>query len=122
MLSTQPRLLIVDGDKEAARSLAGHLHGKGFMVGAVPEVAQAPAAAARFAANLVLLASEPAADAAPSLKALRIDPRTAHLPVVVMSREVPHEAVLDLLRAGAAAVLQKPFEPDRDVDALRRLL
>jgi DNA-binding response OmpR family regulator len=123
MLETQPRLLVIDSDRDAVRVLAAALHTRGIACGAVANPADAAAGVVRFGANLVLVAAELAgpSTAIDVVQALTRDPRTLHLPVVVVTRQAEGEALVDALRAGAADYLVGPLQLDRDLPALTAL-
>ena len=123
MQTTQPRILIVDADRDATVALAGELHAQGLVVGAVAELTQAAPAAARFGASLILLATEVMTEAGlAALRATRTDPRTAHLPVAIVAAVPTAAAVLEALRAGAADVFARPLDASMDLPDLQRLL
>src|SRR5204862_7737743 len=56
------------------------------------------------------------------LAALQADPRTANIPVVFLTAHALAYEVDDLLAAGVAGVVLKPFEPMRLPDEIRRLV
>jgi len=56
------------------------------------------------------------------LKRLRADPATAQIPVVIMSARAQANGVADMTSLGAAAVIAKPFDPEKLADTLRRHL
>lgn len=56
------------------------------------------------------------------LRQLRADPRTAGIPVVVLSADATYQSMQRLLDAGANAYLTKPFELDDFLAMLDRLL
>jgi PAS domain S-box-containing protein len=56
------------------------------------------------------------------LRRLRADPRTAGIPVVVISADATHTAVQELLAAGADAYLTKPLDLDEFLRTLEQFL
>ena len=63
----------------------------------------------------------PEIDGLEVLRSLKADPATADVPVALFSANVDEQEARDALRAGAAAVLRKPFDPRqfvREVEAL----
>ncbi len=62
--------------------------------------------------DLVLLdVMMPGMDGVTTLGRLRDEPRTAHIPVILMTAKVQHREVDRYLEAGALAVIPKPFDP-----------
>lgn len=123
MLETQPRLLVIDSDRDAVRALAAVLQSKGIACGAVANPGDSAAAVVRFGANLVLVSAELAgpARAVEVVHLLAHDPRTLHLPVVVYARTPQGDDVVEAVRAGAADFLAAPLSPERDLPALAAL-
>ncbi len=56
------------------------------------------------------------------LRRLRADPRTARIPVVVISADATHTAVQELVAAGADAYLTKPLDLDEFLRTLEQFL
>ena len=56
------------------------------------------------------------------LAALRRDPRTSHLPVIVLSADATVHSREQLLAAGAAEFVTKPFQIGDLVQAVNRTL
>lgn len=123
MQDTQPRVLVVDPDKEGVRALAQVLHGQGFAIGALGDAGQVGPALVRFAPNVVVVASElgQGRTGLGVIEQLRADARAAHLPLVLSIAEPDGPSVLAALRAGAADILSRPLEAERDATALSRL-
>lgn len=64
----------------------------------------------------------PGRDGLDVLHALRRDPRTAHLPVIVLTAKADRVTVWKGWQAGCDFYITKPFRPPDLVDALERLL
>lgn len=71
---------------------------------------------------VVIDAMMPALDGFPVLEAVRSNPRTATLPVVMLTALKQDQHILRALRLGADDFMTKPFNPDELVIRLRRLL
>ena len=56
------------------------------------------------------------------LRALRADPQTADIPVVVMSADATHAQIERMLAAGANAYLTKPIDVRQFLDVVGRIL
>lgn len=108
--------MVVDDDEKARRDLEALLSGAGYRVKSSAE--PAGVAAVRGAApDLVLSAVHKAgADAYPFLKALRSDPATAGVPVLVVGPAGELSERMRAFRQGAVEYVVRPFTPD----ALRR--
>jgi CheY-like chemotaxis protein len=107
------RILVVedDGDvgliAEAALADVG-----GFDVKTCASASEGLAAARTFAPDLVLMdVMMPGMDGLSALQALRNDPETAHVPVVLMTARVQPRDVASYTALGCA-VIAKPFEPE----------
>ena len=57
-----------------------------------------------------------------TLAALKADPHTAALPVMMLSGERDSELVMAAMDAGAADYMVKPFNPDRLLERVQRLV
>ena len=52
------------------------------------------------------------------IPAIKLDPKLAHIPIIVLSARVMPEAINEALRCGARAFLKKPFDPDELAQAI----
>lgn len=64
----------------------------------------------------------PRLDGAGLCRALRSQPRTRSLPVIILSSNLTLEAEASCREAGAAEVLSKPVQPQRLLDAIDQVL
>jgi DNA-binding response OmpR family regulator len=53
---------------------------------------------------------------------IKSDDRTAHIPVIVVSSETHPDAISDVRRKGAAAIIVEPYEPGDVLTEMRRVL
>lgn len=88
--------------RELGRPVRGALDGPA----ALADVAADPPAA------IVLDIGLPGMDGWEVLRRLREDPRSAHVPVLVLTAHAQEEYRLEADRRGADAFMTKPFEPD----------
>jgi DNA-binding response OmpR family regulator len=109
-------IVVVDDDEKARRDLEALLSGAGYRVKSSAEAAGV--AAVRGAAADVVLSGvhKAGADAYPFLKALRSDPATAPVPVLVVGPAGDLSERMRAFRQGAVEYVVRPFTPD----ALRR--
>ena len=66
--------------------------------------------------------SMPGMDGAAFLKALRADPRTRHIPFILLSGQGTDKTPIEALESGADAYLDKPFHPRHLLARIHRLL
>lgn len=122
MINTQVRLLVVDSDRDAVRALALGLQPHGVATGAVADGAEAASGVVRFAPNVIAVASEVAGRAGTEvIAALARDPRTLHIPAVLLTSRPRGEELLEALRAGAADYLVRPLRPEVELQVLLAL-
>ncbi len=105
----RPHVLIADDNADMrqylVRLLANH-----YFVEAVPDGAAALDAVGRQVPNLILTdVMMPQLDGFGLLHALRADPRTASVPVIMLSARAGEESRLEGIEAGADDYLVKPF-------------
>lgn len=103
-------VLVADDNADMRGYIERLLANAGFSVQAVADGQSALDAALRRAPDLVLTdVMMPRLDGFALLSALRGDPRTAHLPVVLLSARAGDDARIEGLQAGADDYLVKPF-------------
>jgi signal transduction histidine kinase len=104
-----PRLVVAD-DNADMREYVVRLLGEGWRIEAVADGAAALAAVRREPPDLVISdVMMPALDGFELLGALRQDPRTRAVPIILLSARAGEEARIDALAAGADDYLVKPF-------------
>lgn len=115
-MSPARTIVVVDDDEKARRDLEALLSGAGYRVKSSAEAAGL--SAVRGAAPDVVLSGvhKAGADAYPFLKALRSDPATAGVPVLVVGPAGELSERMRAFRQGAVEYVVRPFTPD----ALRR--
>jgi type II secretory ATPase GspE/PulE/Tfp pilus assembly ATPase PilB-like protein/CheY-like chemotaxis protein len=122
--TARPGILLADDDA-VSRSLARQLlERQGF---AVAEAADGAAALAWLAQGtgfdlLVLDLSMPRVDGREVLRQVRATPRTAGLPVVVLTGEQQEAIEVELMEEGADDYIRKPFDPARFVVRIKAAL
>ena len=104
------RVLIADDNADMREYLTRLLSGAGYEVEAVVDGAEALDAARSHAPDLVVSdVMMPRLDGLSLVAALRADPRTAAVPVLLLSARAGQEASIEGLQAGADDYLVKPF-------------
>ncbi|MEU3794465.1 SpoIIE family protein phosphatase [Streptomyces fructofermentans] len=104
------RVLVVDDNADMREYLTRLLHGAGHEVQPVGDGGQALEAVRRNLPDLIISdVMMPGMDGLSLLNALRTDPRTASVPVLLLSARAGQEASIEGLAAGADDYLVKPF-------------
>lgn len=107
---TGARVLIADDNADMRAYLTGLLRGAGYQVTAVADGREALDAVRAEVPELVVSdVMMPRLDGLGLVSALRTDPRTAALPVLLLSARAGQEASIEGLQAGADDYLVKPF-------------
>lgn len=105
-----PRVLIADDNADMREYVVRLLRNDGYLVEAVTDGQQAlDAVRARPPDMVVSDVMMPGLDGLQFVTALRADPRTAAVPVLLLSARAGQEAAIDGLQAGADDYLVKPF-------------
>ncbi|MEY9886510.1 PAS domain S-box-containing protein [Catenulispora sp. MAP5-51] len=108
--SESGRVLIADDNADMREYLARLLHGAGYDVTVVPDGRAALRAVGGDLPDLVISdVMMPHLDGLALVAALRGDPRTASIPVLLLSARAGQEASIEGLQAGADDYLVKPF-------------
>ncbi|MFK0194887.1 SpoIIE family protein phosphatase [Kitasatospora sp. NPDC090308] len=104
------RVLVADDNADMREYLARLLRGAGYRVDEVQDGWQALGAVRADAPDLVISdVMMPGLDGLALVSALRTDPRTASVPVLLLSARAGQEASIEGLQAGADDYLVKPF-------------
>ncbi len=107
---TPPRVLIADDNTDMREYLARLLSGAGYQVEAVVDGQEALETVRASVPDLVISdVMMPRLDGLALVAALRADPRTSAVPVVLLSARAGQEASIEGLQAGADDYLVKPF-------------
>jgi len=116
-------ILVADGDPKFLRFVAVNLELAGYEVITAVDGQEALTRTASAAPDLVLLdLTLPRLDGVQVCRRLRVDPRTAHVPVIfVTGRSLVGDRVLGLA-AGADDYVVRPFDPDELIARVRTTL
>jgi protein-histidine pros-kinase len=118
-----PTVLVVDDDPDVALLCQLHLQQQGFAVQVAGDGAGALAAvAAHHPAVVVLDYMLPDLDGVSVLHALRADPSTASVPVVMLTARTEARDQQSAWEAGVSDYLTKPFDAERLLGAVRTAL
>ncbi len=116
-------ILCIDDDPVIRQLLTFTLEGKGFV----------PLTAANGPTGLTMAAAErprlilvdimmPGMDGYEVCRRLKANPRTAHIPLIVLTAQTDAKLNVKAFQAGADLALTKPFQPDRLIAILRAAL
>ena len=117
------RVLVVEDDHDIAHLLSHSLGRAGFSVEVLHSGAEVQAAVRRAAPDLVLLdLMLPGLGGLEVCRSLRDDPRTAALPIIVLTARAEESDRIVGLELGADDYITKPFSPNEVVARVRALL
>lgn len=121
-MSDTPKILVVDDDEHILRSLSQYLELEDFNV---VSASSGPEALKLFEQEkpdlLVLDVMMPGMDGFQVLEALRGNPETAGVPVLMLTARDQHNDILKGYQMGATSYLVKPFNLDELVEAIREV-
>lgn len=116
-------ILVADDDAAFATAVRVRLESEGHRVVEALDAIQAIAASRRARPDLVVLdVNMPAGDGFDVLERIRAIDGLAHVPVIYVTGERTVRASYGAREAGATALLYKPLEPGRLLDAVDRAL
>ena len=110
-MTAAPTILIVDDELKNRKLLAVLLHAEGYLTTSVDSGVDALASIAASAPDLILLDNlMPGMDGCQVAIALKADPATSGIPIIMLTARVDREARLAGLDAGAEDFLSKPVD------------
>ncbi|MDQ4088186.1 MAG: response regulator [Pseudomonadota bacterium] len=122
-MSDPKRVLVCDDDPLLLDLVSHRLVSRGYQVVTAQDGAEALQRIGDAAPDaLVLDAMMPVVDGYEVLRRVREDPRTAALPVIMLTARRQEQDVLAALELGASDYIVKPFIPEELVVRLSRLL
>ena len=117
------RVLVVEDDPDIAGLLTHSLRKAGYTADSVRTGADALTGIRASAPDLVLLdVMLPGMDGREVCRALRADPRTAAVPIIMVTARVGEAERIEGLELGADDYITKPFSPNEVVARVRALL
>jgi CheY-like chemotaxis protein len=115
------RILVVDDEPTICELIADTLRESGYRVDSAPNGADALELMLHFVPQVIVLdLMMPRLDANGFLERMRLNPRFASIPILIVTAS--YAAYEAAERLGARACLTKPFELDELVDTIGRLL
>ena len=117
------RILVVDDHPPTVRLIQNALEQEGFSVASAANGAECLLALHRELPDLVVLdVIMPVMDGFQTLRILRENAQTKHLPVIILSIRDSDKDVLEGWQTGVDLYLTKPFQMDELVAAVKRLV
>jgi CheY-like chemotaxis protein len=119
------QILVADDDADVRRLLARHLREAGYDVVEAADGAEAVALARQAPPGLVLMDLRmPTMDGLAALKALRAEPTTRHLPVIILTASpgMLEESRPVVEALGGVRLMAKPCTPEELATAIARVL
>jgi CheY-like chemotaxis protein len=122
--SNEPlRILMVDDFHDNREMYAAYLRFSGFLVEEAVTGTEAIEKALATSPNLIVMdLSLPGMDGWEATRRLKIDPRTKHIPIVVVSGHALEGSVRAAKAAGCDAFLRKPCLPQALLAEVKKLL
>jgi DNA-binding response OmpR family regulator len=118
----KPRVLVVDDDAAVRELITVNLELEGFEVASAEDGVAALSAIDAFGPDLVTLDVRMSRlGGFETLERLRADPRTASVPVVMVTRRTQAADRARAEELGVTAYVTKPFEPGELVEVISRL-
>jgi DNA-binding response OmpR family regulator len=117
------QILVVDDDADALVLMSMILKRRGFEVLKAQGGAQALGILAHNLPDMVVLdVMMPHMDGYEVCRQIKADPRTAHLPVVMLTARAQPANQMEGLRAGASDYIAKPVHPDELIERINTVL
>ena len=119
----RPKILLVEDEPNIARVVAYNLEKAGYQVSVAPEGQQALEQIRRDAPALILLdLMLPGVDGLEVCRRVRADPKTARLPIIMLTAKTEETDRVVGLELGADDYLSKPFSPRELVARVKAVL
>jgi len=122
-MSDQRRILMVDDFQDNREMYAAYLRYAGFAVDEAVTGTEALDKALAIAPDLIVMdLSLPGMDGWEATRRLKADPKTKHIPIVVVSGHALEASVRSAQAAGCDVFLRKPCLPQALLAEVRKLL
>jgi CheY-like chemotaxis protein len=118
-----PKLLLAENDEFSRDMLVRRLERQGFVVVAAADGREALLAARQHRPDLILMDLDmPVLDGRGAIAALKSDPRTFKIPVIVLTAHASAEHVAEAVAAGCQAYETKPIVLRRLIERIAEFL
>lgn len=119
-MADAPKILLIDDERELVSGLTLRLRSAGYNVHACYDGVTGLQAAATVQPSLILVDVQmPGLDGITVLGELKKNPRTSDIPVIMLSACVVDRSCQASLALGARRYLEKPFQAEKLLDAIR---
>lgn len=119
----QPLILIVDDYADGREMISEYLQSAGFRAAQAVDGADAIEQALALRPDLILMdLGLPVLDGWEATRRLKLDARTAGIPVIALSGQALADETASALDAGCAALVSKPYRPNDVLREVRALL
>ena len=118
-----PKLLLAEDNDLSRELLARRLESAGYSIIPASNGKEALLAARQYRPDLILMDLEmPVMDGRAAIRALKTDPHTFRIPIIVVTAHTETENVSGALSAGCAGWEPKPFVLDRLLERIHETL
>ena len=119
----KPRILVIDDDPDIVTLVRYNLEKEGYLISAASSGEAGIEAARRGEPDLVLLdLMLPGMDGAEVCRLLRQDPKTAAIPIIMLTAKTEETDIVSGLAVGADDYVTKPFSPKVVIARVRAVL
>jgi two-component system response regulator len=117
------KLLLAEDDEFSRDMLVRRLQRKGYEMIAAADGREALKATRQHRPDLILMDLDmPVMDGRAAIQVLKRDPRTFHIPIIVLTAHASKEDVADAVKAGCCAYEAKPVVLRRLMDRIEEAL
>jgi len=118
-----PKLLLAEDDEFSRDMLMRRLQRQGFEVITAADGREALLAARQNRPDLILMDLDmPVLDGKAAMRSLKTDPRTAKIPIIVLTAHTSPESVAEAVEAGCHSYEAKPVVVRRLVERIQEVL
>lgn len=125
MIDPSKPVLVVDDFATMRRILIACLKEAGFTnIVEADDGRKGYSVAENMAESITLIVSDwnmPNMDGLDMLRALKANPKTSHIPVLMVTAEAKKENIIAAAQAGASSYIVKPFTPETLADKIKKI-
>ena len=124
MTSQRPKTIVfAEDDRDVARLVKFKLEREGFKVIYFPDGEGVTEAIVEILPNIVILdIMMPVQDGLSILREIKSNPKTTHIPVIMLSAKGQEKDVVKGLETGASDYITKPFAPAELMARIKRIV
>lgn len=117
------KILLIEDDESIGEIIEGFLGAHQFRTQHALDGKKGLQAVKTFRPDAIILDRQmPGLDGHDVLSALKSDPATAKIPVIMLTAENRRDEILESIRLGALDYIVKPFEPEEFVARVKKIL